>query len=64
MGTVTKIERQGWHALLTMSINGDVDLPANATATVGQTSLLGSLHVELAAADRRRTARASCTTDR
>ncbi len=49
VGTVTKIERQGWHALLTMSINGDVNLPANATATVGQSGLLGSLHVELAA---------------
>jgi phospholipid/cholesterol/gamma-HCH transport system substrate-binding protein len=48
VGNVTKIERQGWHALLTMTIDGDVDLPANATATVGQTSLLGSLHVELA----------------
>lgn len=48
VGTVTRIERQGWHALLTMSINGDVDLPANATATVGQSGLLGSLHVELA----------------
>ncbi|RDH75583.1 MCE family protein [Mycolicibacterium moriokaense] len=49
VGTVTKIERQGWHALLTMSLDGDVDLPANATATVGQSGLLGSLHVELAA---------------
>ncbi|MDT5220261.1 MAG: phospholipid/cholesterol/gamma-HCH transport system substrate-binding protein, partial [Mycobacterium sp.] len=49
VGSITKIERQGWHALLTMTINGDVDLPANATATVGQTSLLGSKHVELAA---------------
>jgi phospholipid/cholesterol/gamma-HCH transport system substrate-binding protein len=48
VGKVTKIERQGWHALLTMTINGDVDLPANATAKIGQTSLLGSLHVELA----------------
>jgi phospholipid/cholesterol/gamma-HCH transport system substrate-binding protein len=48
VGTVTKIERQDWHALVTMRINGDVDLPANATATVGQTSLLGSLHIELA----------------
>jgi len=48
VGTVTKIERQGWHALLTLSINADVDLPANATATVGQSGLLGSLHVELA----------------
>jgi phospholipid/cholesterol/gamma-HCH transport system substrate-binding protein len=32
-----------------MTINGDVVLPANATATVGQTSLLGSKHIELAA---------------
>jgi phospholipid/cholesterol/gamma-HCH transport system substrate-binding protein len=48
VGTITKIERQGWHALVTMRLNGDVELPANATATVGQTSLLGSLHIELA----------------
>lgn len=48
VGTVTNIERQDWHALVTMTVNGDVDLPANATATVGQTSLLGSLHIELA----------------
>jgi phospholipid/cholesterol/gamma-HCH transport system substrate-binding protein len=48
VGNVTHIERQGWHALLTMTINGDVNLPGNATATIGQTSLLGSLHVELA----------------
>ncbi|MCT7657143.1 MCE family protein [Mycobacterium deserti] len=48
VGNVTKIERQGWNALVTMTINGDVNLPANATAAVGQTSLLGSLHIELA----------------
>jgi phospholipid/cholesterol/gamma-HCH transport system substrate-binding protein len=48
VGKVEKIERQGWHALLTLNLNGDVDLPANSTAEVGQTSLLGSLHVELA----------------
>jgi phospholipid/cholesterol/gamma-HCH transport system substrate-binding protein len=48
VGNVTKIERQGWHALVTMKLNGDVNLPANATAMVGQTSLLGSLHIELA----------------
>jgi phospholipid/cholesterol/gamma-HCH transport system substrate-binding protein len=47
VGNVTKIERQGWHALLTMRINGDVELPANSIAALGQTSLLGSLHVEL-----------------
>lgn len=49
VGNVTKIERQGWHALLTMSLNGDVVLPDNATAKLGQTSLLGSQHIELAA---------------
>jgi phospholipid/cholesterol/gamma-HCH transport system substrate-binding protein len=48
VGSVTKIERQGWHALVTMRLNGDVSLPANATAKLGQTSLLGSLHIELA----------------
>jgi phospholipid/cholesterol/gamma-HCH transport system substrate-binding protein len=48
VGNVTNIELQGWHALVTMTISGDVDLPANATATIGQTSLLGSVHVELA----------------
>jgi phospholipid/cholesterol/gamma-HCH transport system substrate-binding protein len=48
VGNVIKIERQGWHALVTMRLAGDVNLPANTTATVGQTSLLGSLHVELA----------------
>jgi phospholipid/cholesterol/gamma-HCH transport system substrate-binding protein len=48
VGTITNIERQGWHALVTMRLNGAVDLPANATAKIGQTSLMGSLHVELA----------------
>jgi phospholipid/cholesterol/gamma-HCH transport system substrate-binding protein len=48
VGTITKIERQDWHALVTMKINGNVSLPANATAKVGQTSVLGTLHVELA----------------
>jgi phospholipid/cholesterol/gamma-HCH transport system substrate-binding protein len=48
VGTVTKIERQGWHALVTMRLNGDVNLPANSTVTLGQTSLLATLHLELA----------------
>jgi phospholipid/cholesterol/gamma-HCH transport system substrate-binding protein len=47
VGNVEEIQRQGWHALVTMRLNGDVNLPANSTAAVGQTSLLGSLHVEL-----------------
>ena len=49
VGTVTKIERQGWHALVTMRLNGDVNLPANSTVTLAQTSLLATLHLELAA---------------
>ncbi|WP_310766873.1 virulence factor Mce family protein [Mycobacterium sp. Z3061] len=49
VGHVTRIERQGWHALVTMRLNGEVDLPANATAKIGTTSLLGSYHIELSA---------------
>lgn len=49
VGNVTRVELQGWHALLTLRLSKDVHLPANTTATLGQTSLLGSLHVELAA---------------
>jgi phospholipid/cholesterol/gamma-HCH transport system substrate-binding protein len=48
IGNVAKVERQGWHALVTMTIEPNVELPANATATIGQTSLLGTLHIELA----------------
>jgi len=47
VGNVAKVERQGWHALVTMTIEPEVDLPANVTAAIGQTSLLGTLHVEL-----------------
>jgi phospholipid/cholesterol/gamma-HCH transport system substrate-binding protein len=48
VGHVKRIERQNWHALVTMELNGDVELPANSTAKLGLTSLLGSLHIELA----------------
>ena len=48
VGTVTDIKRQGWHALVTMILDSAVHLPANVQATLGQTSLLGSLHIELA----------------
>lgn len=47
VGHVTKIERQGWHALVSMRLDGNVKLPANATAKIGTTSLLGSYHIEL-----------------
>ena len=48
VGNVAKVERQGWHALVTMTINPGIKLPSNSTATIGQTSLLGTLHIELA----------------
>lgn len=50
VGNVTDIELQDWHSLVTMRVDGDVSLPENVTATIGQTSLLGSLHIELAPA--------------
>ena len=49
VGTVTNIARQDWHALVTVRLGKDVELPANAAAKIGQTSLLGSVHLELAA---------------
>ncbi|KAA9160485.1 MCE family protein [Amycolatopsis acidicola] len=48
VGSVSKISLQNWHAIATIRLNHDVDLPANATAKVAQTSLLGSKHIELA----------------
>lgn len=48
VGHVSKIELEGSHALVSMMLNGDVQLPANATAKVGLTTIFGSLHIELA----------------
>jgi phospholipid/cholesterol/gamma-HCH transport system substrate-binding protein len=49
VGTVTKVELDGWTPTLTLSLRNDVKLPANAVAKLGQTSILGSKHIELAA---------------
>ena len=38
-----------WVATLTLGLDKNVKLPKNATAKIGQTSLLGSQHIELAA---------------
>lgn len=38
----------GWHALVTVRVNGGVKLPANALANVKQSSLLGEKYIELA----------------
>ncbi|HEY4457372.1 MAG TPA: MCE family protein [Pseudonocardiaceae bacterium] len=42
------LPKNGWTASVTMVINGDVHLPANATASLQQTSLLGEKYIELA----------------
>lgn len=49
VGSVRDIELNDWVATLTLGLNPNVVLPANAVAKIGQTSLLGSQHVELAA---------------
>jgi phospholipid/cholesterol/gamma-HCH transport system substrate-binding protein len=49
VGRVTEIElADDWTAVVTLEVNGDVELPANAVAMVQQTSLLGEKFVELA----------------
>jgi phospholipid/cholesterol/gamma-HCH transport system substrate-binding protein len=47
VGSVGKITVKGWHANVEVSVKPDVVVPANAVAKVGQTSLLGSMHMEL-----------------
>jgi phospholipid/cholesterol/gamma-HCH transport system substrate-binding protein len=49
VGQVRKIRLNGWVATLTLGLDKDVKLPKNATAKIGQTSLLGSQHLELTA---------------
>ncbi|HEX7322978.1 MAG TPA: MCE family protein [Mycobacterium sp.] len=47
VGTVRAINLKNWVATLTLELDKQVKLPRNAIAKVGQTSLLGSQHVEL-----------------
>jgi phospholipid/cholesterol/gamma-HCH transport system substrate-binding protein len=49
VGSIKKIELKNWIATLTLGVQKNVKLPKNATAKIGQTSLLGSQHIELAA---------------
>ncbi|KAA1249084.1 virulence factor Mce family protein [Mycobacterium simiae] len=48
VGSIRDIKLKNWVATLTLGIENGVKLPKNATAKIGQTSLLGSQHVELA----------------
>ena len=47
VGQVLSVDRVGWHARVTMRIRKDIVLPANATADVRQTSLLGEKYIAL-----------------
>lgn len=47
VGRVESIKLVGWHAQVTVLVNGSVDLPANARAVISQTSLLGEKYVAL-----------------
>lgn len=49
VGTVRKIEFDDWQAKLTVALEKDVRLPANAVAAVGQKSLLGAQYLGLSA---------------
>ena len=47
VGSVNRMTVRDWHADVEISVKPDVVIPANAVATVGQTSLLGSMHLAL-----------------
>lgn len=47
VGSVGKMTFQSWHADVEIRVKPGTVIPANAVATVGQTSLLGSMHLEL-----------------
>jgi phospholipid/cholesterol/gamma-HCH transport system substrate-binding protein len=47
VGSISKMTVRNWHAIVDVSVNPDVVVPANAVASVGQTSLLGSMHLAL-----------------
>jgi len=47
VGSISKMTVHGWHADVDISVRPGVVIPANAVASVGQTSLLGSMHLEL-----------------
>ena len=49
VGTVREIKLQDWVPTLTLTLEPGIELPANATAKIGQSSILGTQHVELAA---------------
>lgn len=47
VGTVARMTVRDWNAEVEVAVEPDAVVPANAVATVGQTSLLGSMHLAL-----------------
>ena len=47
VGTVRSIQLKNWVATLTIDMQNGVEVPKNVLAKIGQTSLLGSQHLEL-----------------
>lgn len=47
VGSVNSMKVRDWHADVEVSVKPGVVIPQNAVATVGQTSLLGSMHLAL-----------------
>lgn len=47
VGSVRAMRLEGWQADVEVSVRSDIEVPGNAAATVGQTSLLGSMHLAL-----------------
>lgn len=47
VGSVNRMTVRDWHADVEISVKPEIVIPANAVATVGQTSLLGSMHLAL-----------------
>lgn len=47
VGSVADMTFDNWHAAVTVSVEPDTVVPANAVVAVGQTSLLGSMHIAL-----------------
>lgn len=41
------LAEDGWHAEVTLLVNGDIELPANSFANIKQSSLLGEKYVEI-----------------
>ncbi|WP_179476096.1 MCE family protein [Mycolicibacterium vinylchloridicum] len=47
VGSIQSITLRGWHAVVDASVRPGTVVPRNAVASIGQTSLLGSMHVSL-----------------